>query len=403
VALALLAGIVACDGVYLEPDFVLGTIQGTVTVAGVPRAGVAIMASRPGDTEERGGFSDASGHYSFMLASDSWTVTIAPIAGAECPVASHVSIISDQTVTKDFECTPLPGTLMGVVALDDVPVPGVTVLITDQQSGDVTSAVTDGEGAYTMSLGPGRYAASAAIINATCDASPQTVEVVASGTVVTNVVCRSILGTVLGNVTLNGAPAAGVTVEIVGEDASGQPVVLASVLTDDKGAYLSLATPGVRSVQARIDGARCSGPTQVTVVAGQDAVADFACVSIAGPYSATLTETANTCGTPLQPAFMTPLAVGYRTTAAGPFIDLLPGDRPEETTATGPYDPAMGAVSAVSPPFDDSGITFQEFWAFVIGLSGVGVTFDGTVDVTLSVGSAGCVRTFGLAAIRTGA
>jgi hypothetical protein len=196
-------------------------------------------------------------------------------------------------------------------------------------------------------------------------------------------------------------PAAGVRVDILGEDASGQLVVLASVFTDGVGRYVAMVKPGARSAEADIDGAICSGPEQITVVSGQETVVDFACFAIAGTYIATFTETSNTCGTPLQSGFGVTLTVEYQNTA-GERIKLLPSDRPVETTASGDYDPATRTASAMSPPFEAGGITFQEFWAFVIGLSGVGVTFDGTIDVTLSVGSAGCQRTFDLDATRTG-
>jgi hypothetical protein len=374
-----------------------------VTVAGVPQAGVRVTAEQPSGGDSFSKSSDVNGQYAFGLVTGSWTVGIAPIEGADCPGESDVSVDPDQTSTKDFACTPRTGLMVGVVTLDGVPVPGVTVQIVDQVSGDVTSVVTDGEGLYLASLVSSRYAAFVTIDNATCEGIPRTVDVVAPETLISNVVCQTILGTIRGEVTLDGAPAAGVPVDIIGEDASGQSVVLASVLTDAGGRYVATVTPGERFAVADIEGTVCSREEQVTVVSGQEAVADLACFAIEGLYDATFTETSNTCGLPLTPPFDVPLEVGYRTTGGQAFVDIRPGDRPEETTASGPYDPETGAVTAESPTWVDSGITFQEFWAFEIGLSGVsGPAFDGTIEVRLSVGEASCHKTIDLAATRTG-
>ena len=145
----------------IVPSAVTGTVRAD---DGTPLAGVEVRLT--GNGEDRTALTAADGTYVFddVAVGTGYTLTAAPPAGTTVsrPLSFAIPPDSEAPVDgQDFTVTPVPtGALSGVVRVEGFgPVPGVRVLVTDDQ-GEERFAITDDEGRWTLpDLPPGAYTA----------------------------------------------------------------------------------------------------------------------------------------------------------------------------------------------------------------------------------------------------
>jgi hypothetical protein len=128
-----------------------GTIVGTVTDAstGLPIQGANVTAN--GDYN----VTDADGHY--MITGDPGDYNITASAAGYYSNSTSETIITEQTITVDFELTPLPGVIAGTVtdASTGDPISGANV------TANGVSVSTGADGSYSIELAPGNYTVTA--------------------------------------------------------------------------------------------------------------------------------------------------------------------------------------------------------------------------------------------------
>ena len=124
-----------------------GTIVGTVTDAstGLPIQGANVTAN--GDYN----ITDADGYY--MITSDPGDYNITASAAGYYSNSTSETVITEQTITVDFELTPLPGVIAGTVtdASTGDPISGANV------TANGVSVSTGADGSYSIELAPGNY------------------------------------------------------------------------------------------------------------------------------------------------------------------------------------------------------------------------------------------------------
>ncbi len=127
----------------------IGRVSGTVTdaVSGLPLADVAIEVAETGAF----GSTDASGHYTFVLAAGSYTLALADFFHA--PLATGVALADGEDELLDLAMTPLPLVeLSGRVKSEAAaPLAGVRVEAVDTP---LAAALTDGEGIFALQGAP---------------------------------------------------------------------------------------------------------------------------------------------------------------------------------------------------------------------------------------------------------
>lgn len=246
----------------------VGSLAGVVTVNGTPTGGFAISSgSRFATTNGAGAYRIDSLPPGNLLAT---LIEVPP--GVTCNQSSQgVVITAGQVTTANFACTrPTFGSLAGVVTVNGTPTGGFAI------SAGGRIATTSGAGAYRIdSLTPGLMLASILEVppGVTCNPSSQMVTITADQVATGNFACtRPTTGSVTGRVTVNGEPAAGLTV------VSG----LASSVTLGDGSYLLTGLlPGnaIVSISGLLDNVTClpGNSRSVVVVAGEAAIADFTC------------------------------------------------------------------------------------------------------------------------------
>jgi hypothetical protein len=163
-----------------------GDIFGTVTVDGEGRSGVAVTV-RQGGTVVATTTTDADGDYEVLnLDPGTYTVSIAPITGADCDGDQSAVVVADDDVRVDFDCTTTPttGTVTGTVTANGSPVSGATVAL------DGRTATTDAIGTFTITnVDPDTYTVSVTADGFTCE--PRTTTVTAGQTSTVDVSCTS--------------------------------------------------------------------------------------------------------------------------------------------------------------------------------------------------------------------
>ncbi|MCS7300647.1 MAG: carboxypeptidase regulatory-like domain-containing protein [Fimbriimonadales bacterium] len=149
-------------------DFVLepepGTVTGTVTDVntGQPIANARIIATPSGSDRSRADVTtDASGQYSFDVPAGEYVIRA--IAPGYQPESQTLTVPANQTVTLNFQLTPLPpGSASGKITrrFGGAPEPGVVVelRLTNGQPSGLPSATTDANGEYSFAnVPPGEY------------------------------------------------------------------------------------------------------------------------------------------------------------------------------------------------------------------------------------------------------
>jgi hypothetical protein len=175
-----------------------------------------------------------------------------------------------------FGIVSVPGTgdIVGSVTVDGVPRAGAVVILREGAT-TIETFVADASGSYTfLNLEPGTYTLATTIEGAVCN--EVTASVVADQLTDADLPCATpTTGTVQGQVTVNGAGEAGVTVTL-----RQGITTLATTTTDLEGNYqFSGVSPGPRTVLIQPPtGVACANTQRgVTVVAGQAATVDFDC------------------------------------------------------------------------------------------------------------------------------
>ncbi len=255
------------------------SLTGTATLDGAPLPGRTVTVQAPRGTIYTT-VTDAAGNYSFpdLPQIPGYTVTVAPPAGTNPDpslVTQTVTLVgTDGTADFAFRAPAGTASIIGqVVGADGSPAADVPVVITDPNSPEPITTVTNDAGSYTASgLTP-----ETPVTVAVGGADPETVTTGEAGAAPAPVreITTNAVGTVSGTVVLDSAPQAGVTVQLL-DGAS----VVATTVTDADGGYAFTTVAGtytVRVVQPRPDAELASedgGP--VTITAGTEQTRDFA-------------------------------------------------------------------------------------------------------------------------------
>jgi len=130
-----------------------GSVEGTVTDAGttLPLADVTVVASAPGETS-RSAVTAADGSYGFMLPQGVWTLDFSAFGYIDA--SQSVTVVEDATTTADQALAAAPSAVLSGTVYDDggSPLGGATVTALGTP---VPPAVTDGTGAYSLTLPAG--------------------------------------------------------------------------------------------------------------------------------------------------------------------------------------------------------------------------------------------------------
>jgi hypothetical protein len=179
----------------LDPS--TGDIFGRVTVDGEPRSGVTVTV-RQGTTTIDTQVTDGNGEYEFLeLDPGTYTVSISEITGADCPGEQTAVVVADDETERNFACTtpqPQTGTVTGLVTVNEVAEPGVTVTLLEGST-TIATTTTGSNGTYTFTnVEPGtKTVAVTPPADATCP-DPQNVNVTAGGTATANFPCTEEAG-----------------------------------------------------------------------------------------------------------------------------------------------------------------------------------------------------------------
>ena len=166
-------------------DFVVRvppSLSGTVTVGGEPVAGVVVLRSGPGGTVST--TTAADGTYVFTgVSPGEHMVRVTPPAGhrADGPATRDVGVAAEDLVGVDFALT-RAGSIGGTVAdADGVPLPDVTVTVSDA-GGQITLATDAVGGYYVGDLSPGDYRVTLTVPDGyTADVTERSVVVTTAG------------------------------------------------------------------------------------------------------------------------------------------------------------------------------------------------------------------------------
>ncbi len=282
-------------------------LTGTATLDGAPVPGARVTVTAPRGTVYTT-TTAADGTYAFpqLPQIPGYTVTITPVPGAEIrpELATQTVSLDGTNGTADFPFTAPSGTVSIIGQVTDPggnPAADVPVVITDPADpANPIETVTNDDGYYTGSgLSP-----ETDVTVAVDGAAPETVRTGAvppAAPTVVDPIQTTAVGSVGGAVVLDGAPQAGVTVQLL----DGTTVV-ASAVTDADGKYSFSTIPGRYTVavqQPRADAELVSpdgGP--VTVTGGSAADRSFAYRTPTAPEAVTTTATGRVVDTTGAPA-----------------------------------------------------------------------------------------------------
>jgi pimeloyl-ACP methyl ester carboxylesterase len=257
-----------------------GTLAGTVTGDGDPLAGVEVALLNPdaGGTVATATTND-DGDYAVDVVAGSYEVAV-DVPGFE-PYESTATVAGEETALLDIdldpeEQAPTVGTVAGTVTDADGPIAGAAVEVVDPDvEGVVAGAVTGADGGYEVELSVGADAEAVYEVHAdtaTHEAAVASLTVESGETVVHDVTLDPEPGTLTGQVTADGEPMAGATIEVVDLTAAEQ---VTTGDTDDDGTYAVEVSPGAYEVQAHAEGHQ-PGSDTATVTAAATTTLDIA-------------------------------------------------------------------------------------------------------------------------------
>ncbi len=231
---------------------------GNGQTSNIPFEGATVTASPLTGTSQTA-TTDASGNYIFSLREGSYIFSAAQ--NGYTPSSSiQLSLGVGETVDNiDFTLTPNPASVSGQVKLSDgTGISGATVEVPG-----VSSAQTDVNGLYTLTLSEGTHEISA---SKSSYISPDPISLsISPGDNFTGIdfILTPNAGTISGSVTSGGLPLSGAAVSFI---SSGDTL---SVTTDNYGNYSKSLQPGTWNVFASKSGFITSGIASVTIGPGQ--------------------------------------------------------------------------------------------------------------------------------------
>ena len=232
---------------------------------GAPVPGVTVTRTGPSGSATT--TTDADGTYLFddNPIGPGYTITITVpdgyVAGAGGVQISGIAVASSPITAQDFAIVDLPA-VSGTVTGAGAGVGGIQVVLTPASGGAAFTAVTTGDGSYEVDgLPPGNYTLDVAAPAGWTPPPPRTITVTGAGLTGQDV-ALSRPGALGGAVTLDGAPAAGVSLTVDG------PSGTQSLQTDAEGQYFLDTLPaGSYTITLTVPGgAVAAGPTTRTVI-----------------------------------------------------------------------------------------------------------------------------------------
>jgi hypothetical protein len=133
-----------------------GSISGTVTVDGQPRAGIAVHATAGSSTVS--GVTQSDGTFTLgNLAPGAYAVSIDAATGTACSaITQSATVTAAQNTVVSFTCTTLPGSVSGVVS--GLSGQTTTVTVAKADGTVVSAAATNIDGSYLIAnIPPGSY------------------------------------------------------------------------------------------------------------------------------------------------------------------------------------------------------------------------------------------------------
>jgi hypothetical protein len=249
--------------IYLETP--TGAVRGTVRNAATnqPIVGASILVGIPFGAVYYSAFTDGNGNYS-LADIPAQKLTLYVGADGFMPAQADVTIVANQTATKDFALTPdtgaTTGTITGVVknSANNQPVSGVTVTV----AGTNLSTSSGGDGSYTLSNVP----AGAQTLNASKSGfrtATVPVTVTAGQSLTQDISLAPGAGTVTGTVrnAANGQALSGATITVAGTN-------LSATSGADGGYTIPNVPAGAQTLNASANGFIAT-QVQVTVTDGQ--------------------------------------------------------------------------------------------------------------------------------------
>jgi len=312
-------------------------ITGTATLDGTPIPGAVVTVTAPGG-QVFTTTTSTSGEYTFpaLTPQAGYTVSVTPPPGAETDPASPATRTVDLVDpdgggvdgTADFRFTSPSGTssVIGVVTNGQQPIANVPVTITDPSApGTPIETTTNDAGVYTGSGLPPNTTVEVSVDSGT----PVPVRTGDPGTAATppTIEAPNVAATVSGVVTLDGAPAPAVAVDLL--DGSGN--VVATVETDADGRYSFTTIDGTYTIRSALPSADAEGSTTsqpVTIVGGgAPQTRDFAFITPEPPTAVTTIATGRVIDTDGQPIADTAVtATPSDSDAGGPVTATTGGD-----------------------------------------------------------------------------
>jgi pimeloyl-ACP methyl ester carboxylesterase len=247
-----------------------GAVAGTVTGDGDPLAGATVELL---NTDEGGTVATATtnddGDYAVDLVAGSYDVVVDE-PGFQ-PSDSTVTVEGEETTLLDNDLDPAEPettTIAGTVTDANGPVAGAAVEVVDPDAGEtVDGAVTGAAGGYEveMSMGDSESVYELHADTATHQTAVESLTVESGETVVHDITLDPEPGSLTGQVTVEGDPVAGATIQV--EDLVSSEIV-ATVTTAEDGTYETAVSPGAYEVQADAEGHQPASDTATVTAAG---------------------------------------------------------------------------------------------------------------------------------------
>lgn len=274
------------------PQLISGTVREQTTQQ--PVAGVTVTLDGPNGSATT--TTDADGAYAFddNDPGSGYTLTIGVpdgyLAGPDGTEITGITVVDSPIDTQDFTLVDLPA-VSGTVTGAGEGVGAVRITLTPVGGGEPYTSITTGDGGYEVDgLPPGDYVLDVDPPNGWSAPPPRSITVPDAGLPGVDITLVR-LGAIGGTATLDGAPAAGVSITVVG------PGGTRTVRTEADGQYfLDDLPPGTYTVTiAAPAGTTGAGPTTRTVTITADGEVrtgqDFALVTSAPVATPTVPPT----------------------------------------------------------------------------------------------------------------
>lgn len=259
--------------VAVNPALVTGVVSGTVSVGGEPVAGVIVSVVDSSGNTVSTGVTGEDGSFSLVVpVGEGYTVIIGGNAEQAGTTIPNVTVTENGTTdlgSVSVEPVVNTGIIAGAVVSGGAPVAGITVIVTDSSGNQVAVAVTDANGAYSISVPEGSGYTLTIVGNGSYEGTSQSGITVVAGetTQVGNTEVAPATGFISGTVLSGGNPVAGIVVIVV----NGNGEEVATTTTDASGAYNLEVNAGSGYTVSIVGNSSFNGGSQsgITVVAGE--------------------------------------------------------------------------------------------------------------------------------------